>query len=71
MILFVRQKSIIYIKSKVYDLYFIKLFSVTTVDKLLSAGRITTYSDNSKLSQLFSMLDRFDPMFNIITPLGG
>ena len=40
----------------------------TTLDKEIQAGRIQIQGDRRKLAELLTLLDSFEPMFNIVTP---
>ncbi len=39
-----------------------------TVDQDLQSGKGQVSGNSAKVSELFSLLDKFDPMFNIVTP---
>jgi len=44
------------------------LVGETTLDKEIEAGSIRIQGDRRKLAELLSLLDSFEPMFNIVTP---
>lgn len=44
------------------------LTGVAMLDKEMQAGRAKISGDSSKIKDLFGMLDKFDNMFNIVTP---
>ena len=44
------------------------LVGETTLDKEVEAGSIRIQGDRRKLAELLSLLDSFEPMFNIVTP---
>lgn len=45
------------------------LSGITSLDKEISSGRAMLTGDKTKLTELFSLQDSFNPQFNIITPV--
>jgi alkyl sulfatase BDS1-like metallo-beta-lactamase superfamily hydrolase len=40
----------------------------TTFEEAIKAGQVTIDGNAQKLTELLSLLDSFEPMFNIVTP---
>jgi alkyl sulfatase BDS1-like metallo-beta-lactamase superfamily hydrolase len=44
------------------------LMGTTTPDKEIAAGNLGLQGNREKLAELLTLMDSFEPMFNIVTP---